>query len=189
MGLARFFKTKGTPLLAILEDAHWTDPSTQEFIDQIVRRSSDSPVMLIVLKRPQINFPWDRMSSTKTIELNSGGWTRESGKAIINRVTLVVSPMERANCRTMIVEQDRRRSACSCRGTDQIPSSKAIWSKERNGKLTPCQAPNLEELDTPASLMDSLMVRLDQVRARQRNLAQVASILGRGFTLDALDAR
>ncbi|RED48624.1 adenylate/guanylate cyclase domain-containing protein [Aestuariispira insulae] len=179
MGLARFFKSKGTPLLAILEDAHWTDPSTQEFIDQIVRRSSDSPVLLIVLKRPEIHFPWERMSVHQTIGLK--GLDEASCTAIIRRVTNSL-PLDKN------LEQD------IINKTDGVPlfveelTKTMMESKilvEKNGKLGISAAS--PELEMPASLMDSLMVRLDRL-GDAKALAQIASVLGRSFTFDALCA-
>ena len=45
------------PVLMVLEDAHWLDPTSRELFDQIVERLQRLPVLLIVTFRPDLSPP------------------------------------------------------------------------------------------------------------------------------------
>ena len=45
-------------VLALLEDAHWIDPTSRELLDLIVERVRTLPVLLIVTFRPEFQPPW-----------------------------------------------------------------------------------------------------------------------------------
>ena len=46
------------PLLLVYEDAHWTDPTSQEALDLLVPRLQSLPVLLIVTYRPEYTPKW-----------------------------------------------------------------------------------------------------------------------------------
>ena len=46
------------PVLMIFEDAHWTDPTTQEFFGRVVERIRTLRVLLLVTFRPEFEAPW-----------------------------------------------------------------------------------------------------------------------------------
>ena len=47
-----------TPLLIVLEDAHWLDPTSRELFDQIVDRAQRLPVLLVATFRRELSPPW-----------------------------------------------------------------------------------------------------------------------------------
>src|SRR4029453_16897310 len=40
------------PVLAVVEDAHWADPSTRELLDQLVAQAPEMALLLVVTDRP-----------------------------------------------------------------------------------------------------------------------------------------
>ena len=47
--------SRQSPVLMILEDAHWTDPTSLEAFGRVVDRVRSLPVLLIVTFRPESN--------------------------------------------------------------------------------------------------------------------------------------
>ena len=47
-----------SPVLMVLEDAHWIDPTTLELFDLAVQRLERLPVLLVVTYRPEFRPPW-----------------------------------------------------------------------------------------------------------------------------------
>src|SRR6202011_6345618 len=47
-----------SPVLMILEDAHWTDPTSLEAFGRVVECIRRLPVLLIVTFRPDFDAPW-----------------------------------------------------------------------------------------------------------------------------------
>ena len=46
------------PVLMVLEDAHWLDPTSRELFDQIVDRLQSLPVLLVATFRLEVSPPW-----------------------------------------------------------------------------------------------------------------------------------
>src|SRR6185312_3852448 len=58
------------PLLMILEDAHWVDPTSLEAFGRIVDRIKTLPVLLIATFRPEFRAPWTGQSHVTSLRLN-----------------------------------------------------------------------------------------------------------------------
>jgi predicted ATPase len=68
-------------VLAVYEDLQWADPSTLEFLDRLVERIADLPVLAIMTCRPEFEAVWH-------------------GHA--HAVPLALTSLERGSCRAMI---------------------------------------------------------------------------------------
>ena len=76
--------TRQRPVLMIVEDAHWVDPTSLEVFGRTVDQIKTLPVLLIVTFRPEFNAPWAGRSHVTSLALNRLG-ERESA-AIIARI-------------------------------------------------------------------------------------------------------
>src|SRR5262249_52927949 len=47
------------PVLVLLEDAHWIDPTTLELLEMSVKRSAALPVLFVVTCRPEFAPSWE----------------------------------------------------------------------------------------------------------------------------------
>ena len=72
------------PVLIVLEDAHWIDPTTRELFDIIIDRVRDLPVLLIMTYRPEFSPPWLGQSHVTALTLNRLG--RRENAALIKQV-------------------------------------------------------------------------------------------------------
>ena len=72
------------PVLMIVEDAHWVDPTSLEAFGRTVDRIKTLPALLIVTFRPEFNAPWAGRSHVMSLALNRLG-EREAA-AIIARL-------------------------------------------------------------------------------------------------------
>jgi predicted ATPase len=46
------------PVLAIVEDLHWIDPSTLELLSLLIDRAAGIKICLILTSRPEFRPPW-----------------------------------------------------------------------------------------------------------------------------------
>jgi class 3 adenylate cyclase/predicted ATPase len=157
------------PVLMILEDAHWVDPTSLEAFGRTVDRIRALPVLLIVTFRPEFNAPWLGQSHVTSLTLNRLG-ERETA-AIIAR--LVGNKGLPADVMAEIVER-----------TDGIPlfveeMTKAVL-EEGAARHTVSAVPS-PALAVPASLHASLMARLDRL-GPAKETAQTGSAIGREFS-------
>ena len=159
------------PLLVLIEDAHWIDPTTDEFLMQIAQRLRDRPVLTLITGRPQYQPDWAIRSSVTRLTLNRLG--RKACGAIAADVAGKPLPDE-------VIEQILLK-------TDGVPlfveeftrtvlRSELLAERETLWELT---GP-LRSLSVPSTLQDSLMARLDQL-SLAKEVVQVAAAVGRDF--------
>jgi class 3 adenylate cyclase/predicted ATPase len=159
------------PVLMIIEDAHWTDPSSLEAFSRAVDRIVTLRTLMIVTFRPEFEPPWIRQKHVTALTLNRLV-EREAG-AMIDRVT--ANKRLPAKVKRDIIER-----------SDGIPlfveeMTKAVLEAESEAvaKRTTAAVPALR-LAVPASLHASLMARLDRL-GPAKEVAQIGAAIGREF--------
>src|SRR5262249_22578476 len=58
------------PVLTIMEDAHWIDPTTSELFGLTIGRVESLPVLLVITFRPEFPPPWGRHAHVTALALN-----------------------------------------------------------------------------------------------------------------------
>jgi class 3 adenylate cyclase/predicted ATPase len=161
------------PVLMIVEDAHWIDPTSRELLDLTVERVRSLPVLLIVTFRLEFQPPWtgqpqvtmlalnrlDRHDRTVLVEEIAGG------KALPDEV--VVQIADRTDGVPLFVEEL----------TKSVIESGLL--REEGDRYVLDRA--LPPFAIPTTLHDSLMARLDRL-ASVRLVVQIGAAIGREFT-------
>lgn len=173
-GLAR-----DAPVLMVLEDLHWVDPTTRELFDLLVARIAELPVLLLVTFRPEIATPWDGRGHVTLLPLGRLG--RRQVEA------LVVAVARGKALPADVVEQIAAKA-------DGVPLFVEELTKAvLEGGLLREVADRYEltgplpALAVPSSLQASLVARLDRLSAA-RDVAQTGAALGREFDFELLAA-
>jgi class 3 adenylate cyclase/predicted ATPase len=166
------------PLLVVLEDAHWADPSSLELFGRLMNWIATHRVLLIVTFRPEFDPPWIEQSHVTAVILNRLGPSEVD--AMIDHI-VGNNPLP-ANIRDDIIER-----------TDGIPlfveeMTKAVLEaqSEPEARRTAARVPS-PGLTVPASLHASLMARLDRL-GPAKELAQIGAAIGREFSHTLLAA-
>jgi predicted ATPase len=58
------------PVLLVVEDAHWADPTSRELFELIVERASRLPLLAIITFRPEFVPTWVGRSQVTLVSLN-----------------------------------------------------------------------------------------------------------------------
>ncbi len=168
--------TQRKPVLMILEDAHWVDPTSLEAFGRIIDRIRTIRVLLLVTFRPEFDAPWVGRPYVSSLALNRLG--ERDIKAMIDHV-VGVNPIP-VNIREDIIER-----------SDGVPlfveeMTKAVLEaeNERAAQRTVASVPS-PTLAVPASLQASLMARLDRLGSA-KEVAQVGAAIGREFSYGLL---
>ncbi len=163
------------PLLLVMEDLHWSDPSSLELLGLLIDHVPGSSLFLLVTFRPEIQPLW-------------------ADRSYLTRLTL--SPLTRAQACQMVEQMTGRSLDPTVRDqvalrTDGVPlfveeltrmileSGMAAGRRERTGSQA--------SLEVPATLEGWLHARLDRLGAA-REVAQVAAVLGRELPFELLRA-
>jgi len=167
------------PLLFVVEDLHWIDPSTLELLNLIVDQGPTIGVLAVFTYRPDFVAPWTGRSHVTQITLNRltprqvaamvGGLTR--GKAL--PAELIQQIAAKTDGVPLFVEEL----------TKMVLESGLL--KEHDGSYDLSEP--LTALAIPTTLHDSLMARLDRL-ATVKEVAQLAAVLGREFTFELIKA-
>lgn len=166
------------PVLFLLEDANWIDPTTLELLTSVVMSIQAARVLLLVTYRPGFKVDWVGLPYVTALALS--GLSRRQALAIVNQVAGVPLPPE-------LVELLLAK-------TDGIPLfveelAKTILelgvARKRDGRYELINP--LTTLAIPATLHDSLLARLDRNSAA-KELAQIDAVIGREFAYSLLSA-
>jgi class 3 adenylate cyclase/predicted ATPase len=160
-GLAR----RRGPVLMVLEDAHWADPTTLEFLGLTLDRIAGARVLMLLTSRPDGQPALGGHPNMTRLTLNRLG--RSPTEAIVARL---------AGDRVLPAEVLGEIAA----RTDGVP----LFVEELTKAVLETAAPGAA---VPATLHASLMARLDRVPG-VKEVAQVAACVGREFAYPLLAA-
>lgn len=149
------------PLVIVIEDLHWLDPSSMELLTMLVEQGATSPLLLLCTARPEFRAPWPTQSHHTQIMLDrlSPSETRD----------LVTGVVAEAGLRQDIIDAVITR-------TDGVP----LFAEELTRWMLE-SGEGAGQRDIPATLHDSLAARLART-GRAKYTAQLAAVLGREFT-------
>lgn len=163
------------PVLLILEDVHWIDPSTRELLDLAMSRLRGMAILIVVTSRGEIGGL--RHSDSTRIAISK--FDEAESAQLLNALTEDRSLPD--EIRSLIMSR-----------TEGIPLfieelTKAILSSglalPQRGEAALRETPIAAAI--PATLRDSLMARLDLLEAGKA-VAQLAATLGRTFSYELL---
>jgi class 3 adenylate cyclase/tetratricopeptide (TPR) repeat protein len=163
------------PLVCVMEDAHWIDPSTLELLRIVAERARSLRLLLIVTSRPEFEPPW--RPGEYITELRPTRMTAHSVREIVAGVAAGQALPEE------LLEQIVAKA-------DGVPLFVEELTKtllEAGGRDAGGRTSAAATLAIPTTLHDSLMARLDRLPA-EKSVAQLASVIGRGFGYGLLAA-
>jgi TOMM system kinase/cyclase fusion protein len=168
-----------TPVLWIVEDLHWADPTTLELLGLMVEQGESTRILTVMTARTEYAPPWANRSSLKPIQI--GRLSRREAELMILRLAggkrlpkeITARLVENADGIPLFIEELTR----------NVLTSGVLRETESGFEL----AGPIATLAIPSTLKDSLMARLDRLGAA-KEVAQVASVLGRTFAHEWLEA-
>ena len=161
------------PILMIVEDIHWLDPSTIELLSLWIEQLQSKRCLLIMTFRPDFPPPWRHHLYFTSLTLNK--LSRKESANIISDITSGKS------LPTQLLDDIIAK-------TDGVPLFLEELTKMvlESGELdivnnTYVLQDSIPSLAIPESLQDSLMARLDQL-PEVKEVAQLAATFGRRFS-------
>ena len=167
------------PVLFVMEDLHWVDPTTLEFLTLLVDQGPTARILALWTFRPDFSPPWTGRSHLTQVTLPR--LPRQQATEMTDRVAhgkaLPAEVVEQVVAKTdgvpLFVEEL----------TKMVLESGLLQEREDRYELTGPLPP----LAIPTTLHDSLMARLDRL-ATVKSLAQLGATLGREFSYALLQA-
>jgi class 3 adenylate cyclase/DNA-binding SARP family transcriptional activator len=154
----------GRSMLLVIEDAHWIDRTSEEFLTELVDELPSVPVLLLTTYRPGYNPPWLGKSFVTQMALRP--LSREASERI---VAWILGDSD--NVPAEIVARGE--------GNPFFLEELAQAARQRTGSGS--------DASVPTTVQDVLAARIDLLDAGDKSAVQVAAVLGREFSLDLIE--
>jgi len=152
---------KVQPVVLAFEDLHWADPTSLDVLRGIAERGALAPLLVEATTRPEFRPPWGTRAHHGTISL---------------------APLDRAQVRDMVAELSARHALSKDAVEDVAARTGGVpLFVEEVTRLLLERGEDAGIHVIPPSLQQSLMARLDRL-GPAREVAQVGSVIGRGFS-------
>ena len=169
-----------TPVLLIFEDVQWADASTLEFLERMIERVGDLPILLVMTCRPECVPRWEQISGLTCLTV--GRLSRDDSKALLRAV------IDKSTLEHSLWEEILARSDGVPLFVEEV--AKAVLETGKlgaDGTTDPQVRTWPEGGPVPKALYASLMARLDQLSSWRR-VAQTAAVIGRQFSFELIAA-
>ena len=165
------------PVLFILEDLHWLDPTSLALLDVLIAQTPTASIYTLLTYRPEFQSAWSSRSYLTQVMLNR--LSRSQVEQIIGCMTdgkalpveVLQQVVEKTDGVPLFVEEM----------TKAVLESGVVKEANEHYELVG----SLSTLTIPATLQDSLMARLDRL-GLGKEVAQLAATIGRQFSYDLL---
>jgi class 3 adenylate cyclase/predicted ATPase len=166
------------PVLFVVEDLHWVDASTLEFLRHFLAEGLHDRILTLLTFRPEFQTPWPALAHQTSLALTRltrrqvGELMRKkAGNALPEAV--VEQVYDRVGGVPLFVEEF----------TKMVQELGVLDAAGEGGTL----AKTLAARQIPATLQDLVMARLDRMEG-EREVAQLAATFGREFSYEMLSA-
>jgi class 3 adenylate cyclase len=156
------------PLVMVVEDLHWLDPSSLELQQLLAEQGATAPLMLLYTARPEFRASWPMRAHHAQITLN-----RLSARDVREMVALVAA---RNALASESVEAVIER-------TGGVP----LFVEELTRVVLESGSAKLAGREIPVTLHDSLMARLDRL-GPAKEVIQIGAVIGGEFSYELLRA-
>jgi adenylate cyclase len=167
-----------TPSVIIIEDIHWLDEASVEFVSALVDIISVSRVLLILTYRPTFQMPWSDGPGFREIRLDE---LRDEDVSALTRDLIGDRPSTSA-----ISERIVERSGGNPFFAEELIRSLVDAGEldGRPGNYETVGEPSAETL--PATVQSVIGARIDRLPAADKEVLQIGATIGREFPLSVL---
>jgi class 3 adenylate cyclase len=166
------------PLILVIEDLHWIDKTTEEFLDYLIGWLTNVKVMLILLYRPEYTHQWGSKSYFNRIGLDQ--LTLKSSAELVQAILeggetapeLTNLILNRAAGNPLFMEELTH--SLLENGSIQKTGNQYVLSKEPS------------DLQMPDTIHGIIAARMDRLEESLKRIMQVASVIGREFAFRIL---
>jgi predicted ATPase len=158
------------PVLMLVEDMHWADPSSRELFDLTIERLAGFPILLVMTFRPEFQAQWIGRAGVTLLTLSR--LDRRNIAAMAAQVATQAIPAE-------LIERIATQ-------TDGVP----LFIEELTRAVIeagPLTSDGAARLAVPDTLQASLLARLDRLPAG-KTVAQIGAVIGRSFSYELIAA-
>ncbi|HYB48780.1 MAG TPA: AAA family ATPase [Streptosporangiaceae bacterium] len=149
------------PLIVLIEDLHWIDRTSEDFLAGFADELPSVPIMLLATYRPGYSPPWTGKSFTSQLALRP------------------LSPAASEKIVASILDAGDPAAAAVAERGEGNP-----FFLEELARATRDRTAGTAGITVPETVQQVLAARIDRLTADQKAALQLAAVLGREFSLD-----
>ena len=168
------------PLILVIEDLHWIDKTSEEFLDYLVGWIANTRIMIILLYRPEYTHHWGSKSYYTKIGLTQLRTASSSKllKAILEEGE-IVPELER-----LILNRTAGNPLFMEELTYSLLENGTIQKKNRKYLFDT----KVSDIQVPDTIQGIIAARMDRLEENLKRTMQVASVIGREFAFRILQS-
>ena len=181
-------QTERGPLILVLDDIHWVDPSSAELLVKLLSLTGEAPILFCFVTRPERDTPgWRlldsvrRSAADRLVELDLHPLSDDDSRQLVSnlleiealpdRIRAII--LQKAEGNPFFVEEVIRmlidRGAIIRQGSS--------WAAGRT----------IDTVDIPDNLQGLLLARIDRLPEDAKRTLRIASVIGRQFSVQLLE--
>ncbi len=171
-------KSQETVLVMAIEDLHWIDRTSEDFLDYLIGWLANAHILLILLYRPEYNHPWGSKSYYNRIGVDQ--LTIQSSGELVQAV-LEGTEVE-AELKELILSRAAGNPLFMEEFTHSLLENGSIERRENRYVLN--REPS--DIQVPDTIQGIIAARIDRLEESLKRIMQVASVIGREFAFRIL---
>ncbi len=168
------------PLILAVEDLHWIDKTSEEFLGYLIGWLANNAILLLLLYRPEYIHPWGSKSYYNSIVLSqlTTKSSAELVKAILEGSDVV------AELKELILHRSGGNPLFMEEFTHSLIENGTIQRKDHQYVLSQKSA----DIQVPDTIQGIIAARIDRLEDNLKRTMQAASVIGRDFAFRILQA-
>jgi class 3 adenylate cyclase/tetratricopeptide (TPR) repeat protein len=173
-------ESQKTTFVLIVEDLHWIDKTSEEFLDYFIGWLANTPILLILLYRPEYTHRWGSKSYYTAIRADqlSIPTSSELVQSILSEGEIV------PELRDLILGKAAGNPLFMEELTHSLLENGSIQRKDNHYILSK----KLSDIQVPDTIQGIIAARIDRLDESLKRIMHVASVIGREFAFRILQS-
>ena len=166
------------PLVLAIEDLHWIDKTSEEFLDYLIGRLAGTPILLILLYRPEYVHQWMGKSYYTQVRVDQLGISSSAQmvQAILDEAAMNL------DLQNFIIKRAARNPLFIEEFTSSLLENGSI--KRKNDEYVLSR--KASDIQVPNTIQGIIAARMDRLEKDLKRTMQIASVIGRDFAFRIL---
>jgi class 3 adenylate cyclase len=187
--LRKLLKAMATrhPLVLVLEDLHWADPSSIDILIKLLPLASSTPLLFCMVTRPDLDAPgWKLVTAAREVlggsltEINLNALSETDSRRLVSNLLQIEDLPE--EMRTLILAKTEGNPFFVEEVIRMLIDRSAIVRNERGWVA----GAGIDSIDIPDNLQGLLLARIDRLPDDVKHTLRVAAVIGRQFPVKVL---
>ena len=173
-------ESQGRPLLLVLEDLHWVDKTSEEFLGYLLDWLATARILVLLLYRPEYTHVWGSKSCYSKIGLDQ--LPLPSSAELVQ--SLLAEGEVASDLSRLILDRAAGNPLFLEELTHSLLENGSIQKKDHQYVLS--RRPS--DIQVPDTIQGVIAARMDRLEETLKRIMQVASVIGRDFAFRILQA-